>query len=211
MELHKFAYKFDEDYASVWSKFYGATGTSMLNANGSWKTDSVIEGMLDEWKEWAMDAPNLTTEERRVADGPPECVTVFDRAEINGCKFTCSRLERAKKAKDSIVVIMDHATIPPSPVVGQVLRFLEWRSSSGMKHNIADVKWFAKPPGPHRFDAKTKCPVVLNTTKDDPDGNFWCCSAILPTNIILAPHPKFPTDKFLVMHQDSDFLRRFQV
>ena len=50
MELHKFAYKFDEDYASVWSKFYGATGTSMLNANGSWKTDSVIEGMLDEWK-----------------------------------------------------------------------------------------------------------------------------------------------------------------
>ena len=199
-ELHLYAFKFDVAYRTVWDKFCSATGKTCRNREGKGKPHPEIGILLKEFGRWGLTAEaSLTHEERVITKGPVEEVRVFERAEVNGCTFTCGRLESYKKAKDSVVMIKP---VGQEPVFGRVDRFLEWRNRSGETHHIVDASWYVTSSQLH---TAIRCPTLSRQPKHDNDGNFWACADITPANIILAPDGP---NKWIALHQSSDYLTR---
>lgn len=131
-----------------------------------------------------------------------------------GVKFVCERLEHKKKAKDSIIMIKNSgSTLCGGIEVACLQGFLTHRApgstvSDPVTSYIADVKWFNIPSGAGgSWNAEIKCPVVMKSTRSDPQGNYWDFSRVAPTKLILAPHLT-ASNKWQVLHVDSDFLTR---
>ena len=146
-----------------------------------------------------------------MSQGPPFTVWLYDRADVCGVKFTSSRVEGKRKAKDSVVMIRTESPLCKGAEFGRALRFIRFKATGTAVDeghmNVAVVAWFKQPAPPLDWNAEIKCPCVLKQYRSDPDGNYWDLHNIVPTKIIMAPHLR-NENVWQVLHVDSDFLTR---
>ena len=112
---------------------------------------------------------------------------------------------------NSIVVI---CTREGKYEAGRIQRFIEHMppgSADGSDPaRIAEVRWFKSPRArstltPQRMDKNLDCIVVLQSTLDDPQGNYWLCDDLVPCNVGVAPHPVGASKEFCVLSKMNRF------
>jgi len=112
----------------------------------------------------------------------------YDRATIKGVKFCATRLEELKKAKDSVVMILDEGS-PTGRSFGRAKRFLRTLYPGTDKvFDLVDANWYANCSERQCMNQAINCPVVKKTYQTGSLQQFWPLACVLPTNICLAPY-----------------------
>jgi hypothetical protein len=147
-----------------------------------------------------------------MAQGPEQSIAVFNRAELNGVQFGCEEIEKASKAKNSIVMLRRQQgdNTCGGIYVGRVQSFITHTNpATRLEANILDAKWFKEPtPVSAGWNAELQCPVVMKAySPPAPTGGYWKLEEVPPTKLILAPHIQ-DKNKWQVLHVHSDFLTR---
>lgn len=172
------------------------------------RNKSALPLLLASWHSWAETMPDLKdTAMCAWTWGPHTAGKQYDRAVVNGHKFSSKRISKRAKANNSIIMIRPEGN---PPQFGEVQAFYEfvppWAMSQphGAALSIADVQWFEnKGRNGELFDA----PQVTRVFKDDPAGNLWRCENIIPTYVALVPHLS-KDEWWQVIHVDVDFTTR---
>ena len=131
---------------------------------------------------------------------------VFDRATIQGVKFSTTATEGKKKSRDSVVMMQDNGKF----WAGRVQFFLSHTppgvaadSQSGVF--IADVKWYSHVPQREAMSPALGCPVFKKTFKDDSSGNMWPVEKLAPCKLSVVYHRR-RQDRVVILSRFSDFL-----
>ena len=124
---------------------------------------------------------------------PHHIVRHFDRARVESVVLASSRLEGAKKARDSIVMSQDGTQL----IAGRVRAFLS-HSAPGCdpnpehEANIANDQWFAQVPRTHVAAHKSMQvlgrPIFKRHTVDHPNGNLWLVEKLFPCKLAALPN-----------------------
>ena len=88
-------------YTDLWEQFLAETGEAEA-------AKSNLIDQLDEWHSWAVDQSELgllTVAQVELCYGPVGHARVCGRAWVGDVRFTCTRLEENKIAKDSVVLL----------------------------------------------------------------------------------------------------------
>ncbi|DBA98603.1 TPA: hypothetical protein ACH3X1_014397 [Trebouxia sp. C0004] len=63
--------------------------------------------LLGKWYQWGQQQPDLFQQARQLCSGPLKSAQVFDRATIQGIRFSTTKTEGKKKARESVVLMSD--------------------------------------------------------------------------------------------------------
>ena len=176
-----------------------------------------LAAQLGLWHTWA-DAKfaegKLTDQQRRVCFGPHPSVTVFDRAAIDGTRFTCTRLEGAKRVKDSLVLVRVGAAGEQRLRAARVQAFLCHAAPGTVAAELSDeadlayVHWNADVPADQpSIDPELGCPVFREVLiKNDLGGNMCPVESILPYKMAAAPYRHGTREQLVVLSRCSTFM-----
>lgn len=145
-----------------------------------------------------------------ICHGPRGFARVYDRSTVGSAKFTCTRLEGSKKAKDSLILIRDGERLR----AGRVQAFLSHAAPGCVsddlesESNVAYVHWYKQVPAdqPH-IEAELQCPVFSRVLiANDPQGNMCSIEQILPCKLACFPHKHNTRNQIVVVSRFSTFL-----
>lgn len=174
------------NFSALWDRLLQATDTAMPNKHH-------LPAALKDWYFWAqeqMAAGLLSRHQVEICIGPHHILRHVDCARVGPAVLASSRLESAKKARDSIVMSQNSTQL----IAGGVRAFLshstpEFNRAPEHESNIADVEWFAQVPRTHVAAQKRHAgPWMPRHTLDHPDGNLWPVEKLAPCKLAALPH-----------------------
>lgn len=159
-------------YNQLWDKFLEDTDRAE-------PTKRQLPDALDAWYAWARQQADLSADEQSLCYGPELSVQEFDRATIGINTFACIRVEKAKFARDSLVLTKSDGKF----WAGRVRAFLThsppgWEDCAPADEaDVAEVAWFADAvPAAglaNGMAVDLQCPVFKRAWQDDSTGNLW--------------------------------------
>jgi len=162
------------DYAQLWDRFL----QDYLDGGYSAPTKNQLPDALDDWAQWALQQDDLSENEQVLCYGPQLSLQQYDKATIGEAGFVASCAERAKFARDSVVLRHSDGQY----WAGRVRAFLShaapgWEDCSvSDEANIAEVEWFAPAVVAsaicNEMSSNLNCPVFKREFRDDPTGNL---------------------------------------
>lgn len=179
-------------YTGLFDKFL--QDTARAPARGHSKAQ--ILDLLPHWQKWAKQQQalnQLTAHQAEVCRGPHRRVRIYDRALIGTATLAGSILEKAKKARDSVVLTREAGHLR----AGRVRRFLTHSPpgvgpDADLEAIIADVQWHGKVPDSNaaakRSSKALDAPIFKSCFVEDKRGNFWPVDKLAPCSLVAAPH-----------------------
>ena len=143
-----------------------------------------------------------------MCSGPVGRAEVFDRAIVGQTRFTCTRLEGSKKAKDSLVLLMHNNELCASRVQGFVSHSPPGFSGEREEQpDLALVHWYPHvPAGQASIDAALGCPVFGKKLIDnDPRGNLCLVQQFLPCQLADVPYQFMIRSQVAIISRFANF------
>ena len=205
-ELHLFYLQFPElcqactccgQYNELWERYVEAFVSVSV-------TKQRLPQLLLQWYRWGQRQPDLCQQARRLCSGPKKTAQVFDRATIQGIRFSTTKTEGKKKSRESVVLMSDDNKY----WAGRVRFFLSHPPpgvSDGSDVNIAHVHWYNHLPEREAMSGALGCPVFKASFKDDVSGNMWPVEKLAPCQLSAVYH-KTRKDCVVILSRLSNFL-----
>ena len=178
---------------------------------GDSPTKENLPELIEQWYEWGLQQPDLCQQARQLCSGPLKSVRVFDRATIEGIRFSTTKTEGKKKARESVVLMKDGQQGKEKLWAGRVRFFLSHRPPgvSGAEDDsdvyIAHVHWYKHLPEREAMSLALKCPVFKASYMDDSSGNMWPIERLAPCQLAAVYH-KTRKDRVVILSRFANFL-----
>ena len=205
-ELHLFYVQFPElcqactccgQYDQLWQRFMREEVSGSV-------TKQHLPVLLEQWYRWGQQVPEFCQQARQLCSGPLKTVEVFDRATIQGIRFSTTKTENKKKARESVVLMSDNNKL----WAGRVRFFLSHEPpgvSNGSEVSIAHVHWYTHLPASDAMSPALGCPVFKASYKDDTGGNMWPVEKLAPCQFSAVYH-KTRKECVVILSRFSNFL-----
>ncbi|DBA78705.1 TPA: hypothetical protein ACH3X1_008618 [Trebouxia sp. C0004] len=177
-----------------------------LHASRSSVTKQRLPVLLRKWYAWGQRQPDLFRIARQLCSGPLKSGQVFDRATIQGIRFSTTKSEGKKKARESVVLMSDDDKF----WAGRVRFFLThtppgFRASSDTEVYIAHVHRYNHLPEREAMSVALGCPVFKASYMDDSRGNMWPVEKLAPCQLAAVNH-KTRKDCVVILGRFANFL-----
>lgn len=173
---------------------------------------SQMPAALDAWRIWGEQA-NCSLQQQELCLGPGRFVHVFDCATIGNATLACTRVEKSKFARDSVVLTKSNGKYWD----GRVNAFLShappgWEDCHPSEEaNVAEVDWYAGAVPTagisNGLSVCLGCPVFKRDFKDDRTGNPWPIERLTPCKLVAVPHRSHP-DNLVVLSRFASFMHQ---
>ena len=141
-----------------------------------------------------------------LCSGPLKSARVFDKATIQGFRFSTTKTEGKKNAHKSVVLMSDNNKF----WAGRVRFFLSHippgvNASSNSNVYIAHVRWYNHLPERKAMSLALGCPVFKASYMDDNRGNMWPVDKLAPCQLAAVYH-KTRKDRVVILSRIANFL-----
>ena len=210
-ELHLFYLQFPElchactccnncgQYNELWERYMQAEVSDNV-------TKQCLPELLGQWYTWGQQQPDLCQQARRLCSGPLKSAQVFDRATIQGIRFSTTKTEGKKKARESVVLMSDNNKF----WAGRVRFFLS-HTPAGVSVSqdsdvyIVHVHWYNHLPEREAMSPALGCPVFKASYQDDTRGNMWPVEKLAPCQLAAVYH-KTRKDYVMILSRFANFV-----
>ena len=167
-----------------------------------------IPAALDAWKVWGQHA-DLSVQQQELCLGPELSVHVFDRAIVGNARLACTRVEKSKFARDSVVLTKSNgkywaervnAFLSHAPPGCEDCHLFE-------EADVAEVDWFADAGISDGLSICLGCPVFKRDFQDDCTGSFWPLERLTPCKLASLPHSSH-SDNLVVLSRFASFMHQ---
>ena len=207
-ELHLFYVQFPEfcqactccgQYHELWARYMQAEVSGSI-------TKQRLPELLGKWYKWGKHQPDLCQHARQLCSGPLRSSQVFDQATIQGVRFSTTKTEGKKKARESVVLMSDDHMF----WAGRVRLFLSHTPPGVSASNdsdvyIAHVHWYNRLPEREAMSLALGCPVFKASYMDDSRGNMWPVEKLAPCQLAAVYH-KTRKDCVVILNRFANFL-----
>ncbi len=169
--------------------------------------------MLGDWGQHA----GLSLQQQELCLDPERSVRVLDRATIGNATLACTRVERSKFARDSVVLTKSNGKY----WAGQVNACRSqappgWEDCHPSEEaSVAEVDWYADAVPTagisNGLSVCLGCPVFKRDFMDDCTGNLyshiWPIERLTPCKLAAVPHCSHP-DNLVVLSRFASFMHQ---
>ncbi|KAL3134392.1 hypothetical protein ABBQ38_006453 [Trebouxia sp. C0009 RCD-2024] len=208
-ELHLYYVAFPElcgacaccqPYDALWTSFV------QTEVSGSITRDRLPE-LLEQWYAWGKQQPTSCEQAQRLCYGPKLSVEVFDRATIQGVRFSTTKTEGKKKSRESVVLMKYEGKL----WAGRA-RFFLVHTPPGIHPSpdsgvlIAHVKWYNDVSAREQATTVFGCPVFRTSFKAGKGTcNLWPIDKLAPCQLGAVYHKK-RKNRLVILNRFASFL-----
>ncbi len=174
------------ELCELWDKFLQDTGSNVPNK-------AQMPAALDAWRVWGQHA-GVSMQQQELCLGPERSVRVF----IGNATLACTRVEKSKFARDSVVLTKSNGKY----WAGRVNAFVShappgWEDCHPFeKANVAEVNWYADAVPTAGISIGLSvclgCTVFKRDFKYVRTGNLWPIERLTPCKLAAVPHCSHP-------------------